>query len=253
MLCTQPDLAAASPPFLYGGDMIAEGRVLPDRVEYNALPWKYAAGTPDILGAIISAQALRLLLDLPLTPRRPACYGTGRPLDRAAVRAAMDRVAAWNRQLTTRALDAWPPSPGSPSTAPATRPGAHRWSPSTSPPRPRQRRAGAEPGQGGIARRLPLRHPRPPRTRANPAGQLPPQLLPLQHPRRGGPGGGRGSRRCRPPQRVRGAPVPVLAARTGLAADSGDIGMTVLDAAERQQPRNARPSYGDHLASPGDT
>jgi hypothetical protein len=24
--------------------MIAEGRVFPDRVEYNALPWKYAAG-----------------------------------------------------------------------------------------------------------------------------------------------------------------------------------------------------------------
>jgi hypothetical protein len=28
--------------------------------------------------------------------------------------------------------------------------------------------------------------------------------------------------------------------RTGLAAGSGDIGMTVLDAAERRHPRNAR-------------
>ena len=36
--------APAALPFLYGGDMIAEGRVFPDRVEYNALPWKYAAG-----------------------------------------------------------------------------------------------------------------------------------------------------------------------------------------------------------------
>ena len=74
--------------------MVAEGRVFPEQVEYNALPWKYAQGTPDILGAIVSAQVLRLLLDLALTPRRPAYYGTGRPLDRAAVRAAMDRVAA---------------------------------------------------------------------------------------------------------------------------------------------------------------
>jgi len=112
VLCARPDLLAASLPFLYGGDMIAEGRVFPERVEYNALPWKYAAGTPDILGAIVSAQALRLLLDLALTPRRPAWYGTGRPLDRAAVRAAMDRVAAWNRQLTARALDGLAAVPG---------------------------------------------------------------------------------------------------------------------------------------------
>ena len=33
-------------------------------VDYNDLPWKYAAGTPNILGVIVSAQALRLLLDL---------------------------------------------------------------------------------------------------------------------------------------------------------------------------------------------
>jgi cysteine desulfurase / selenocysteine lyase len=91
-------------PFLYGGDMIAEGRVLPDLVEYNALPWKYAAGTPNILGAIVSAQAVRLLLDLALTPRRPVYFGTGKLIERSAVAAAMDRVAAWNRQLTARAL-----------------------------------------------------------------------------------------------------------------------------------------------------
>ena len=65
--------------------MIAEGRVFPDRVEYNALPWKYAAGTPNILGAIVSAQALRILLDLALTPGRPAYFGTARPIERDAV------------------------------------------------------------------------------------------------------------------------------------------------------------------------
>jgi cysteine desulfurase/selenocysteine lyase len=85
--------------------MIAEGRVFPNHVEYNALPWKYSAGTPNILGAVVSAQALRLLLDLALTPKRPAYFGTARPVERDAVRAAMSRVAAWNQMLTSRALD----------------------------------------------------------------------------------------------------------------------------------------------------
>jgi cysteine desulfurase/selenocysteine lyase len=98
-------LLAASLPFLYGGDMIAEGRVFPRHVEYNSLPWKYAAGTPNILGAIVSAQAVRILLDLALTPDRPAYFGTARPLGRAAVRAAMDRISSWNQQLASRALD----------------------------------------------------------------------------------------------------------------------------------------------------
>ena len=99
-------------PFLYGGDMIAEGRVFPDRVEYNALPWKYAAGTPNILGAIVSGQALRLLLDLALTPDRPAYFGTARPVERAVVRDAMSRVSRWNSQLTARALDGLGAIPG---------------------------------------------------------------------------------------------------------------------------------------------
>jgi selenocysteine lyase/cysteine desulfurase len=99
-------------PFLYGGDMIAEGQVFPDRVGYNCLPWKYAAGTPNILGTIVSAQALRLLADLALSPRRPVYFGTGQPLERAAVADAMGRVAAWNRQLTARALDGLAAIPG---------------------------------------------------------------------------------------------------------------------------------------------
>jgi cysteine desulfurase / selenocysteine lyase len=99
-------------PFLYGGDMIAEGQVLPDRVRYNALPWKYAAGTPNILGAIVSAQAVRLLLDLALSPRRPVWFGTGKPIERAAVQDAMGRITAWNQHLTARALDGLAAIPG---------------------------------------------------------------------------------------------------------------------------------------------
>jgi cysteine desulfurase/selenocysteine lyase len=105
VLFARERLLADSLPFLYGGDMIAEGRVLPDQVEYNSLPWKYAAGTPNILGVIISAQALRLLLDLALTPDRPVYFGTVKPLPPAAVRAAMERIRDWNQQLTKRALD----------------------------------------------------------------------------------------------------------------------------------------------------
>jgi cysteine desulfurase/selenocysteine lyase len=104
-LYAREHLLASSLPFLYGGDMIAEGRVFPDQVEYNALPWKYAAGTPNILGTIASAQALRLLLDLALTPSRPEYLGTGKLIGPGAVRDAMGRVSAWNRQLTARALD----------------------------------------------------------------------------------------------------------------------------------------------------
>jgi cysteine desulfurase/selenocysteine lyase len=104
VLYAKEHLAASSLPFLYGGDMIAEGRVFPDRVEYSALPWKHAAGTPDILATIASAQALRLLLDLALTPAAPAYFGTAKTIERHAVKHAMDRISAWNQHLTARAL-----------------------------------------------------------------------------------------------------------------------------------------------------
>jgi cysteine desulfurase/selenocysteine lyase len=104
VLYAREHLLQAALPFLYGGDMIAEGRVFPERVEYNSLPWKYAAGTPNILGAVVSAAALRLLVDLALTPDRPAYFGTGRALEPAVVRVAMNRVSSWNQQLTSRAL-----------------------------------------------------------------------------------------------------------------------------------------------------
>jgi cysteine desulfurase/selenocysteine lyase len=100
-------LLASSLPFLYGGDMIAEGQVYPDRVEYNALPWKYTAGTPNILGTIVSAQAIRVLLDLALTPtpEHPTYFGTTKPIDTGAISTAMGRICAWNQQLTRRALN----------------------------------------------------------------------------------------------------------------------------------------------------
>jgi len=91
-------------PFLYGGDMIATGRVFPDLVEYNELPWKFAAGTPNILGTIVSAQALRLLVDLALSPDAPQRFRRPGPLARPDVAEAMDRIGEHTRQLTEQAL-----------------------------------------------------------------------------------------------------------------------------------------------------
>jgi cysteine desulfurase/selenocysteine lyase len=112
VLYAKEHLLKHSLPFLYGGDMIAEGRVFSDRVDYNALPWKFAAGTPNILGTIVSAQALRILLDLALSPQRPQHFGTVRTIERATVQAAMQRIGAWNRTLTARALERLAALPG---------------------------------------------------------------------------------------------------------------------------------------------
>jgi cysteine desulfurase / selenocysteine lyase len=57
-------------------------------------------------------RALRLLLDLALTPRRPAYFRTAKPIERVAVTDAMTRICAWNQQLTSRALDGLSTIPG---------------------------------------------------------------------------------------------------------------------------------------------
>jgi cysteine desulfurase/selenocysteine lyase len=103
VLYAKEHLLAGALPFLYGGDMIAEGAVSPDRVEYNDLPWKYAAGTPNFLGVIVSAQALRLVLDLVLDTGT-TWFGTSRAIPPAAVRATMDAVGRHTRQVTEYAL-----------------------------------------------------------------------------------------------------------------------------------------------------
>jgi cysteine desulfurase/selenocysteine lyase len=92
-------------PFLYGGDMIATGQVTPDLVEYNDLPWKFAAGTPNILATIVSAQALRLLVDLALTPDAPRLFLQPIPLVRADLEAAMGVIGEHTRRLTAVALE----------------------------------------------------------------------------------------------------------------------------------------------------
>ncbi len=106
VLYAKEHLLEQSLPFLYGGDMIAEGRVAPDLVEYNLLPWKYAAGTPNILGVIASAQALRLVVDLVGEPGETRYFRSPRPLSRMAVTEAMGAVERHTRALTIRTMDA---------------------------------------------------------------------------------------------------------------------------------------------------
>ena len=199
VLYAKPHLLASSLPFLYGGDMIAEGRVFPDLVEYNDLPWKYSAGTPNVLGAIVSAQALRILLDLAMTPRKPTYFQTAEPIERGAVHAAMDSVSAWNRRLTARALEGLRSHPGDHhlrSAGPVPPHFARLVQPRGS--RSGRRRRGPEQGRGGIARGLPLRDARPSQAPPGPSRELPPELLPLQHAGRRRPRRGRGGRRRQP-------------------------------------------------------
>ena len=114
VLYAKPRLLRESRPFLYGGDMIAEGQVFPDHVAYNALPWKFAAGTPNILGTIASAQALRLLSTSRCTPPATSISDqTGRslgPMSRSRCR-VLPSMAASSPNAHSTILEAFPASP----------------------------------------------------------------------------------------------------------------------------------------------
>ena len=49
-------------PFLYGGDMILD--VLPGKVEFQELPWRFTAGTPNILGVIGTGVGMEYMINL---------------------------------------------------------------------------------------------------------------------------------------------------------------------------------------------
>ena len=65
VLWGRADLLNALPPWRGGGEMIAE--VTFEKTTYNALPFKYEAGTPNIEGAIALAAALDFINGLGLT------------------------------------------------------------------------------------------------------------------------------------------------------------------------------------------
>jgi cysteine desulfurase/selenocysteine lyase len=105
VLYAKRQLLRDSLPFLYGGDMVAEGQVFPDHVGYNGLPWKFAAGTPNILGTIASAQALRLILDLALHPATYNYFGSERAIAADDIASAMASIREHARLLVSYALD----------------------------------------------------------------------------------------------------------------------------------------------------
>lgn len=103
-LYAREELLNTIKPFLYGGDMIADGMVSPELVEYNSLPWKFTAGTPNILGTILSAQSIRLLMDFSLNPGKSVYYKTKKTLESEAVRQAMENIEAHETALIGEAL-----------------------------------------------------------------------------------------------------------------------------------------------------
>jgi len=82
-LWARRELLESMPPFLAGGEMIREVHLR--RTEFNDVPWKFEAGTPDIAAAIGLGAALTYL------------EGMG-----------MDAVRAHERELTAYALDVLP-------------------------------------------------------------------------------------------------------------------------------------------------
>jgi len=83
VLWARRELLEAMPPFLGGGEMIREVHLR--RSDWNDVPWKFEAGTPDIAGAIGLGAAVEYLTEL-----------------------GMDRVRAHERELVTYALDVLP-------------------------------------------------------------------------------------------------------------------------------------------------
>ena len=79
-LWARRELLEAMPPFLSGGEMIREVHLR--RSDWNDIPWKFEAGTPDIAAAIGLGVAADYLADL-----------------------GMERVAAHERELVTYALE----------------------------------------------------------------------------------------------------------------------------------------------------
>jgi len=103
-LYAKEELLTRMRPFLYGGDMIAEGQVSPEKVSYNSLPWKFTAGTPNILGTILSGQAIRLLMDFSLNPKKFQYFMTDKKLERPDVKRAMENVTAHEKILIGETL-----------------------------------------------------------------------------------------------------------------------------------------------------
>ena len=83
-----------------------------DHVGYHNLPWKYSAGIPTILGAILSAESLRFVADLTGKDEEPALFRSDRPIEQPIVQRTMTRLHRHTTALTARAIEQLTTIPG---------------------------------------------------------------------------------------------------------------------------------------------
>jgi cysteine desulfurase/selenocysteine lyase len=86
-------------PFQYGGDMIADGKVTDKKVEYTELPWRFTAGTPNIIGTILAGEVTELLVDIVLG-KQFSNMSTKERKEKA-----MDAIQKYERELTQYLID----------------------------------------------------------------------------------------------------------------------------------------------------
>jgi len=104
-LYAKKELLEKMRPFLYGGDMIADGEVTLKKVGYNKLPWKFTAGTPNIIGTILSAEAIKLMIDFALSEGKKKYFLKNQKISRDEIKKAMDKIEAHEQKLTKIALE----------------------------------------------------------------------------------------------------------------------------------------------------
>ena len=106
VLYGREELLEAMPPFLGGGEMIADVQLTTST--WNDLPWKFEAGTPNIADVIAFGEALAYLTRLGMVP--PPVAGSSGPArcaappSAAATRGGMDAVRAHEMEWTAYAL-----------------------------------------------------------------------------------------------------------------------------------------------------
>jgi cysteine desulfurase/selenocysteine lyase len=98
-LYVRPQVLETLRPFQYGGDMIAEGKVTAEKVEYATLPWRFTAGTPNIIGTILAGEATELIADIVLGKDYEDSPKRGR------IEEAMRSIQEYEKGLTQYLID----------------------------------------------------------------------------------------------------------------------------------------------------
>jgi cysteine desulfurase/selenocysteine lyase len=98
-LFVKKDVLETLRPFHYGGDMIAEGKVTDEKVEYDELPWRFTAGTPNIVGTILAGEVTELIVELVLGEKFDG------DLRRESTKRAMNAIREYEKVLVQYLID----------------------------------------------------------------------------------------------------------------------------------------------------